>query len=95
MRDFPLANSNFLAVALYMATTAMVDWNKVLEVCVSNRTTLPYTYSNTLHILTLYACLPLGYNIWNIALYNFCTSLHFKFFTQTSLALALGINQVQ
>ena len=40
MRDFPLANSNFLAVALYMATTAMVDWIKVLEVCVSNRTTL-------------------------------------------------------
>ena len=73
---------NFLAVALYMATTAMVDWNKVLEVCVLNRTTLPYTYSNTLHLLTLYgyyACLPLGYNIWNIALYNCCTSLHFKF----------------
>ena len=40
MQDFPLANSNFLAVALYMATTAMVDWIKVLEVCVSNRTTL-------------------------------------------------------
>ena len=42
MRDFPLANSNFLAVALYMATTAMVEWIKVLEVCVSNRTTLIY-----------------------------------------------------
>ena len=40
MQDFPLANSIFLAVALYMATTAMVDWIKVLEVCVSNRTTL-------------------------------------------------------
>ena len=43
MRDFPLANSNFLAVALYMATTAMVDWIKVLEVCVSNRTTVLYS----------------------------------------------------
>ena len=45
--------------------------------------------------LLYYACLPLGYNILNIALYKFDTIFHFKFFTQTSLALALGINQVQ
>ena len=49
MRDFPLANSNFLAVALYMATTAMVDWIKVLEVCVSNG--VLYISSNCTFIL--------------------------------------------
>ena len=54
MQDFLLANSNFLAVALYMANTAMVDWIKVLEVCVSNRTTLVYTvlYSAVYNIVS-------------------------------------------
>ena len=56
MQDFPLANSNFLAVALYMATTAMVDWIKVLEVCVSNRTTLLFPRSLNYHNRTTSGC---------------------------------------
>ena len=40
MRDFPLVNSNFLAVALYIATTVMVDWIKRYKVCVLIRNNL-------------------------------------------------------
>ena len=39
-RDFPLENSNFLAVASYMVYKVMVDWIKVLKVCVSKRHSL-------------------------------------------------------
>jgi hypothetical protein len=35
-------NSNFLAVASYMAYKVMVDWIKVLKVCVSKRHSLQY-----------------------------------------------------
>ena len=51
MRDYPMANYNFLAVALYKATTAMVDWIKVLELCVSTLMqmlgTTPAVYKKT------------------------------------------------
>ena len=40
MQDFPLVNSNFLAVALYIATTVMVDWIKRYKVCVLIRNNL-------------------------------------------------------
>ena len=35
--SFPLENSIFLAVASYMVYKVMVDWIKVLKVCVSKR----------------------------------------------------------
>ena len=38
--DFPLENSNFLAVASYRVYKVMVDWIKVLKVCVSKRHSL-------------------------------------------------------
>ena len=39
-QDFPPENFNFLAVASYMVYKVMVDWIKVLKVCVSKRHSL-------------------------------------------------------
>ena len=53
MQDFSLANSNILAVAFYMTITSMVDWIKVLEVCVSNRTTLMSLQAPSISLFSL------------------------------------------
>ena len=64
MTDFPLVNSIFLAVALYIATTVVVGWLKIYKVCALTRHTLLSTsgssryYPVPIQVLTRYSPSP-------------------------------------
>ena len=55
-RDFPLENSFFLAVPSYMVYKVIVDWIKVLKVCVSKRHSLMYNQFISINFKSSLSC---------------------------------------